>query len=134
MLVERHKGPPSEGHRDGQALPVANGNLGVSARARVYGRLWRDCCWLRRSRTSKRRRNSRRRNRGRLAVNLLTVCRLEPVNGDRVTATVHVKYVILRMSLEDLERAVIGALQWFAVSIMADVHISSGSEGVRRVG
>ena len=49
-------------------------------------------------------------------------------------APVHVKHIILLMSLQDLERAVIGALQWFAVSIMTNVHIASGFEAVRRVG
>ena len=49
-------------------------------------------------------------------------------------ASVHVKHIVLLMSLQDLEWAAIRALQWFAVGIMANVHIASGCEAVRRVG
>ena len=39
-------------------------------------------------------------------------------------ASVYVKHIILLVNLQNLEWAVIGALQWFAVSIMSNVHIA----------
>ena len=48
-------------------------------------------------------------------------------------ASIHVEHVILLMSLNNLERAVVGALQWGAVSVMSDIHIASGGKIARRV-
>ena len=49
-------------------------------------------------------------------------------------ASIHIKHIILLMSLNNLERAVVRALQWFAVSVMSDIHIASGGKIARCVG
>ena len=68
-----------------------------------------------------------------MAVSLFAECCLEPVDGDRVLAAVHIEHVVLVVDLKDLERPIIGALQRTTRSIMADVHIAGGSQGVRLV-
>ena len=68
--------------------------------------------------------------RGQLALGLFTKCRFESVNGDRVLAVVHVEHVVFVMDLQDLERPVVGALQWTMRCVIANVHITSGSQGV----
>ena len=72
-------------------------------------------------------------SRGQLAVGLFAECHFEPVNGDRVLAAIHIEHVILVEDPKDLERSVVEALQQTARSVMANVHITGGSQGVRLV-
>ena len=45
-------------------------------------------------------------------------------------ASVHIKYIVFIVSLEDLEWSVVGTLQRTAVSIVANVHIAGGRQVV----
>ena len=65
-----------------------------------------------------------------MTVGLFAECRFEPVNGDRVLAAIHVEHVVFVVDLKDLERPVVGALQRTTRSIMVNVHITGGSQGV----
>ena len=65
-----------------------------------------------------------------MAVVLFAECCLEPVDGDRVLAAIHIEHVVLVVDLKDLEQPIIGALQRATRSVMADVHIAGGSQGV----
>ena len=49
-------------------------------------------------------------------------------------AAIHVEHIVLLMYFKDLKRAIVGALQWAAVGIMANIHITSGCQVVRFVG
>ena len=49
-------------------------------------------------------------------------------------AAIHVEHIVLLMYFKDLKRAIIGALQWAAVGIMANIHITSGCQVVGFVG
>ena len=70
---------------------------------------------------------------GRLTVGLFSKCHFEPVDGHRVLAAIHIEHVILVVDLKDLEQPIIGALQQTMRSIMMNVHIPGGSQGVRLV-
>ena len=43
-------------------------------------------------------------------------------------AAIHVEHIVLLMYFKDLKRAIIGLLQWAAVGIMANIHITSGCQ------
>ena len=64
---------------------------------------------------------------------LFAECFLEPVDGDRVLVVIHIEHVVLVVDLKGLERPIIGALQRTMRSVMVDVHIAGGSQGVRLV-
>ena len=68
-----------------------------------------------------------------MAVILFAECCLEPVNGDRVLAAIHIEHIVLVVDLKDIEEPIIGTLQRTMRSIMADVHIADRSQGVRLV-
>ena len=68
-----------------------------------------------------------------MVVVLFAECCLEPVDGDRVLVAIHIEHVVLVVDLKGLERPIIGALQRTMRSVMADVHIAGGSQGVRLV-
>ena len=75
-----------------------------------------------------------RSNRGRLIVGLFAVCCLQSVDRDRVLVAVHVKHVVFLVSLEDLERPIIEALQWTAMGTVANIHPAGGRQVVGLVG
>ena len=52
---------------------------------------------------------------------------------ERVLAVVNIQLIVLVMDLKDLEWAIIGVLQWTTRSIMANVNVTGGSQGVRLV-
>ena len=68
-----------------------------------------------------------------MAVSLFVECRFELVDGDRVLAAIHIERVILVVDFKDLEQPVVGVLQRTTRSVMANVHIIGGSQGVRLV-
>ena len=112
-----HKAPSNEGHHDDQGLLVADGQLDLPSRASVHRRLWRSYCGLKWSYLERVwRRYCPRRKRGRLTFGLFAVCCLQSVDGDRVLVADHVKHVVFLVSLEDLERPIIGALQRTAMA------------------
>ena len=52
---------------------------------------------------------------------------------ETVLEAIHIEHVVFVVDLKDLERPIIGALQWTTRSFMAKVHITGGSQGVRLV-
>ena len=56
------------------------------------------------------------------------------VNGDRIMVAIHVEHIVLLMYFKDLKWVIVGALQWAAVGIMVNIHITSGCQVVRFVG
>ena len=52
---------------------------------------------------------------------------------ETVLKAIHIEHVVIVVDLKDLERPIIGVLQWTTRSVMADVHIAGGSQGVRLV-
>ena len=46
-------------------------------------------------------------------------------------AAVHFEHVVLVISLKDLKWAIVGVLQWAAVGIMVNIHITSGCQVCR---
>ena len=70
---------------------------------------------------------------GQLAVGLFAECRFEQVHGDRVLAAIQIEHITLVMDLKDLKQPIVGEQQWTMRSVMANVHITGGSQGVRLV-
>ena len=68
-----------------------------------------------------------------MTVGLFAECCLKLVDGDSVLAAIHIEHVVLVVDLKDFEQPILGALQQTTRSIMADVHIASGSQGFRIV-
>ena len=68
-----------------------------------------------------------------MAVGLCAECCFEPIDRDRVLAAIHIEHVILVMDLKDLERPSVGVLQRTTRSVMANVHIPGGNQGVMLV-
>ena len=131
----RHKAPSNEGHCDDQGLLVADGQLDLPARASVHRRLWHSCYGMKWSYLDRVwRRYCPRSTRGRLTVGLFAICCLQSVDGDRVLVAVHDKHVVFLVSLEDLERPIIGALQRTAMGIVVNIHPAGGSQVVGLVG
>ena len=63
-----------------------------------------------------------------MVVGLCAICRFELVDGDRVFAAVHIEEVVFVVNLKNLERPVVWALQRATGSIVANVHITGGSQ------
>ena len=57
-------------------------------------------------------------------------CCFGPVNEDRVLVAVHVEHIVFVMNLQDLERPVVGTLQQITRSIVVNLYITRGSQGV----